>query len=177
MVGIFVPGCFELGVSVSSDGESLSKSPGGAEIEARAVCSLGVPGVGSEDGDASVIEVGAAVVLEVRATDVSFVDVIECSSVVVGGWIVLAEEECSTGGEVKVNSMFVVNVSVGVTVLREETREDVSRASDSGFGSLAQSTCAPDCSSIFVLSLMHLISRSMFDRRCSRRYPKWFFPG
>ena len=102
-----------------------------------AVCSFGVPGAGSEDADESVVEVGAAGVSEVGTTDVSFEDVIECSSEVVGGWVDLAEDEWRTGGEVKVNSMFVVNVSVGVSVFRGGTVGDesgsVTGVSDSGF--------------------------------------------
>ena len=53
----------------------------------------------------------------------------------VGGWVDLAEWR--TGGEVKVNSIFVVNVFVGVSVLRGYTIEavsgSVSGVSNSGF--------------------------------------------
>ena len=75
-----------------------------------------------EDADDPAVKAGVVGVLEVSATYASFQHAIECRSVVVGEWVDLAEDEWNTGGEVKVNLMFVVNVSVDSVERKHKSR-------------------------------------------------------
>ena len=69
---------------------SPSSSPGGAEVDGRAMGSTEVPGARSEDAGESVVEVGVRDVVEVRTTDEAGT---ECSAEEVGGWIGVTDEE------------------------------------------------------------------------------------